>query len=595
MATSTVTSIGSSNSTTSALASSLAVTGLASGMNWASIVTELGNAERAPETQWQNQQSTIAAQNASYSTIKSDLTTLQNDVKTLMDPTFFNSVVASSASPSIASATAASGATLGTFSFNISQLATAALINGTSHVSQVLDPSGNPSGVTVGAAGFSSPVSAGTFTVNGAQVTIATTDSLQQVFDNIAAATGNKVSASYSATTDEISLTSSDGSPIILGSAKDTSNFLQVAQLYNNGTGSISSSSALGRVNTTASLSSADLQTTITDGGSGKGAFTVNGVTINYNASTDSIQDVMNNINNSAAGVSASYDVVNNRFVLTNKTTGDVGISMQDVTGNFLAATGLSGGTLNRGNNLLYTLNGSAQQLVSQSNTISSASSGVSGLTVSALTTGTTAVTVSSDTSTISNGIQKFVTDYNNTQNFINSQQSVTTAADGTVTPGTLTGDSNTNDIVTSLRGLMTAVESITGTSGAVTQLADLGFQSNGQDNTLAISDTTPLTNALTTNLNDIKALFSDTTKGLATQMNNFINNTIGDNGTLTARQTDLTQESSNISTQISNLETKITNDSNQWNSEFQAMETAESQTNQELTYLTQGVSNGSL
>ena len=49
----------------------------------------------------------------------------------------------------------------------------------------------------------------------------------------------------------------------------------------------------------------------------------------------------MNNINDSAAGVSASYDPINNRFVLANNTTGDVGISMQDVTGNFLAATGL--------------------------------------------------------------------------------------------------------------------------------------------------------------------------------------------------------------------------------------------------------------
>ena len=57
----------------------------------------------------------------------------------------------------------------------------------------------------------------------------------------------------------------------------------------------------------------------------------------------------MNNINESAAGVTASYDPVNNKFVLANNTTGDVGISMQDVTGNFLAATGLAGGTLRHG------------------------------------------------------------------------------------------------------------------------------------------------------------------------------------------------------------------------------------------------------
>ncbi len=163
------------------------------------------------------------------------------------------------------------------------------------------------------------------------------------------------------------------------------------------------------------------------------------------------------------------------------------------------------------------------------------------------------------------------------------------------MTPGTLTGDTNTNDIVTSLRSLAGAVESITGTSGTVSSLADLGFQSNGNNNTVALSNSSTLTSLLTTNLNDIKALFTDPTKGLAVQLNAYIDNTTGANGTLPARTTDLTQQSTSISTQISNLETKISNDMNQWNSEFQAMETAESQTNQELTYLSQGVTNGSL
>jgi flagellar hook-associated protein 2 len=595
MSTSTVTSIGSSSSNTSSLASSLAVTGLASGMNWSTVITELANAERAPETQWRNQQSTIAAQNAAYQTIQGDLMTLQTDAQKLLDPSFYNAVAASSSSPSVASATASSGAPTGEYSFNITQLATQAQMNGVTNVSQVLDPGGDPSTVTVGAAGFSTPVTAGTFTVNGAQITLATTDSLQQVFDNIASATGNKVTASYSAATDKITLTSSDGSPVVLGSATDTSNFLQVAQLYNNNTGSVSSGSALGHVNISAALNVADLKTPITDGGSGNGAFTINGVTINYNASTDSVQDVLNNINESAAGVSAAYDVVNNRFVLTNKSTGDVGISMQDVTGNFLAATGLSTGTLNHGNNLLYNLNGSAQQLVSQSNTIGSASSGITGLTVTAADTGTTTVSVNSDTSTISSAIQQFVTDYNTAQNYIASQQKVTNNADGSVTPGTLTGDSNTTEIVTSLRTMMTAVQNITGTSGTVTQLSDMGFQTNGQDNTIALSNSNTLTSMLTSHLNDIKALFSDPTSGLAVQMNKFVNNTTGNNGALTTRVADLNQQSSDITTQISNLETKITSDSNQWSSEFQAMEVAESQTNQELTYLTQQVSSGAL
>ena len=125
--------------------------------------------------------------------------------------------------------------------------------------------------------------------------------------------------------------------------------------------------------------------------------------------------------------------------------------------------------------------------------------------------------------------------------------------------------------------------------------MSDLGFQSNGNDNTIAFSNSATLTSMLTSNLSGVKALFSNTTSGMGVQMDAFINATIGDGGTLTTRQADLTQQSTDISTQISNLETKITNDTNQWNSEFQAMETAESQTNQELTYLSQAVTNGSL
>lgn len=601
MPTSTVTSIGSTNSNASSLASSLAVTGLASGMNWSTVVQELAQAERGPETQWQNQQSTIATQNAAYSTITTDLTALQTDAQTLLDPSFYNKVTGGSSNSSVASASVSSGTPTGSYVFNISQLATAAQLNGANGISQALVPGGDPSTVTVGAAGFSTPVTAGTFTVNGEQVTIAATDSLQSVFDKIASAAGNKVTASYSSTTDEITLASSDGSPITLGSSADTSNFLQVAQLYNdNGTGTqntgtVTSISALGHVNTLATMNNADLKTAITDGGSGNGQFIINGVTFNYNASTDRLQDILNNINESAAGVSASYDSVNNRFVLTNTSTGDTGISMQDVTGNFLSATGLSGGTLSHGKNLVYTLNNSSQQIISQSNTINSTSSGIAGLSLTALGTGTTTVNVTPDTSAISTAIQKFVTDYNTVQSYMASQETVTTAADGTVTPGTLTGDSTTNELTTSLRGLANAVESITGASGLVKSLADLGFQSNGNDNTIALSNSNTLSSVLSTNLNDVKTLFSDPTNGLAVQMNNYINATIGNNGTLVGRQADLTQQSNDISTQISNLETRISNDTEQWNSEFAAMETAESQTNQELTYLSQGVSNGSL
>ena len=126
MAISTVTSIGTPVS--SLTGSPLAISGLASGMNWQTIVQELGTIERAPETQWKAQQTTIAAQNAAYTTISSDLTTLQLDAQTLLDPSFYSSVVASSSASTVATASAAASTTAGNYTFNISQLAKPAQI-----------------------------------------------------------------------------------------------------------------------------------------------------------------------------------------------------------------------------------------------------------------------------------------------------------------------------------------------------------------------------------------------------------------------------------------------------------------------------------
>jgi flagellar hook-associated protein 2 len=567
-------------------------------MNWQAIVQELGAAEAAPETQWEQQQSNINAQNTAYQTISTDMTTLQTDIQALQNSSLYQNAAVQSSNSSIATGTAANGAALGNYTFNISQLATAAQLNGAtqvngSNLSQAISPDGNLSNVTMGTAGFGTPVTAGTFTVDGDQVTVSTTESLQDVFNSIATATNNKVTASYSSSTDEITLASNDGSEVILGSAADTSNFLQVAQLYNNGTDSVTSSSALGHVQLNANMSSADTSTAITDGGNGQGEFTVNGIAINYNSSTDSIQDVINNINESAAGVTASYDSVDNRFVLTNNTTGDVGVSVQDVTGNFAAATGLATGTLQHGSNLLYTVNGSSQQLVSQSNTITPAESNISGLTVTALGKGAVTMNVAGDSSAVTTAVQQFVTDYNALQNYINSQQIVSTSSSGTTTPGPLTGDETANQLVSDIRSMVTsAVSSLSGQP--VSMLSDLGITTNGQNNTLAVNTST-LNSAAADNLSEVSALFNDPTNGIATQLNNYITNALGTQGSITNQQSTLSQESTNIGTQISNLNTQISANEAQWTSEFQSMETAISQTNQELTYLSEQVTNGNL
>lgn len=449
---------------------------------------QLAQVERAPQSRLRTEQSKILNRNNAYGTVKTQLGVLQNRVATLKDPTFFDSRLGSTGDSTVASASVAAGAALGTYTFNISQLATAARKLGSLNAGASLAPTNDVSTLKVGSAGFSAAVSDGKFTVNGKQVSIASTDTLQQVFDRIGTETGGTVTAAYDSATDRISLTASSGE-VVLGSATDTSNFLGVTRLYNNGTGTVSSTSALGGVKLTGALTAANLATAVTDGGSGAGKFKVNGVEIAFAASTDSIQNVLDRINSSSAGVTAAYDAVNDRFSLTNKTTGDVGVALEDVTGNFLAATGLNGGTssLQRGKDLLYTVNGGAT-LTSRSNTIDSDSSGITGLTVTAFKEGTsTNVTVTSDTTRIRGAIQSFLDDYNRAQSSIDTQTASSTDATGKVTAGLLASQSDANDIASRLRSI--AFNQSTGLSGTLNSLAKIGIDSSGDDNSLNVDD----------------------------------------------------------------------------------------------------------
>ncbi len=560
----------------------LAISGLASGFDWQSLVTQLIQVERAPETRMRTEQSTIQQKNNAYSSIVTELNVLSNDIDTLKDPTLFGSRTTSVSDSTKATAQAATGTAQGSYAFQITQMATAASVQGGVDSGRQLSATDDVSGLVLSNAGFVNGIQAGTFSVNGKSITISTSDTLQSVFDQINSATSGAVTGSYDAATDTISLNSA--APITLGNTADTSNFLQAAKLFNNGTGSVTSASALGGVKLGGSAASANLTTAISDGGSGAGAFKINGVQINFNASTDSVADILQRINDSNAGVTASYDTINDRFQITNKSTGDVGISMEDVTGNFLAATKLSGAALQRGSNLQYSVNGGGT-LTSLSNTITGDSSGITGLSVTALATGSVTVNVSSDTAKIKSAITNFVSEYNRTQSLVDSQTASTTDSTGKVTAGLLTGDPDANNIATTLRHLVTAT--VSGLSGAVQNLDSLGIASNGTDNTLAISDSTKLDAALANNLNGVQGLFTNATTGLAVGLRKYLDSAVGDNGSLISHQTALTKQSTDIDANIATMERKITADQQTLTDSFVAMETAQAQITQQQQYLT--------
>lgn len=561
----------------------LGISGLASGFDWRSVVDQLAEVERAPQTLLKRQQATLNSVNSAYSTVKTYLTNLQAKVDALNEEELFDARTASSSDSDVATASADAGTPLAKYTFAVSQLATASVQQGGSDAGAVLNSTSNVSSLVLSDAAFATPMTAGTFTVNGKQITIATSDTLQAVFDAISTATSGAVTGSYDPVTDKISLAGTGA--ITLGSVVDTSNFLTAAKLNNNGTSSVTSSHSLGTVKQSVALGSANFATAVSDGGSGAGSFKINGVAIAFNVSTDSAANVLTRINSSAAGVTASYDSVNDRFLLTNKSTGDLGIALEDVTGNFLAASKLSSGTLVRGDNLEYTINGGGA-LVSSSNTINSASSGISGLSVTVLKAGSTDVEVGSDTAAVKSAINGFIAAYNQVESFIDTASASSTDSKGKVSAGVLSGQTGATDISTKLRRL--ANSPVTGLSTALTKLADLGISTSSENNQIALSDSDALDTALADNLAAVKELFVNTTSGLAGQLDTFLDGTIGDDGSLLERQTTLTKQSSDIDKQVADLERLVQANRAALIRSFVAMESAQQRSNQQLQFLQQ-------
>jgi flagellar hook-associated protein 2 len=575
---------------TSSTSSSLALAGLASGIDWTNIINDMVAAESAPITHWQTQQATLNSQDSAYHTIGTDLANLQNDVTTLSAPGFFQSSTASSSDAGVATATTQAGTPLGTYAFSVSQLATATAQNGSAVSALPISATDNVASVELNSSAFADPITAGTFSVNGKSITIAATDTLQSVFDQISTATSGAVTAGYDSSTDEITLSSA--APITLGSGADTSNFLQATQLFNNGTGIVTSLNPLAGIDINTPATQSNLATAISDGGNGQGEFEINGVPINFDASTDSINDILQSIDSSGAGVTATYDGANQRFTLTNNNGGNVGMTMQDVTGNFLAATGLSSGTLQAGSNLTYSLNGSAP-MTNESNTVDASSLGLTGLSITAQSVGSTNITVSSDTSTIATAITNFVNDYNTVQNYISSQTTISTsttsatgAANSTTTttaaPGLLMGNMDIEGIATDLRQLTDASP----LSGIIENLNDIGITSNGNDNTLTASSLV-LNDALTNNLSQISKLFTDPTTGLATTVGGYLKDALSTSGVLASGEQSLTNQYADIGTSITNLQTKITSDETEMENQFVLMEDAISTIDVSKQYLT--------
>lgn len=555
----------------------LSLSGLASGLDWKSLVDQLMELERAPIHRLEREQTTNTQRSNALRDLGVKLTTLQTAAASLKDQTLFSGRTATSATTdSTWKLAPTAGATAGSYQIAVSQLATRARREGALDITQGIAPTGDVSGVTLATMRTAGTVTAGTFTINGAKVTVATTDSLQGVFDAIATATGGDVTAVYDPLTDKVTLDSASDAEIVLGASNDTTNFLQVMKLANSGSGTVTSYGSLGAARTTTTLANAGLKTAITAvDGDGAGTFSINGVDIAYNVNTDTLSTLMKRITASSAGVTASYDAVNDRMMLANSATGDLGITLSEAAGGVLGALGLtSGHTTVRGDNAEFSVDG-GPTLISTSNTLDGTAHGITGLSVTVDTETTQTITVAADTEKMRGKIDAFITAYNAIGTYLEEKTKIT-SANGKVTTAVLASNRDVQAWAREMRNL--AFGAISGLSGTVDRLDDLGIDLD-REGVMSIKDTEKLDAALADHPSDVEAFFTTSTTGFATKFDTLLDKLIdtGDDA-----QERLTATNSDLDRQISDLERRLTQQRELLTSSFISMESAQSRIQQQ-------------
>ena len=565
----------------------LSLSGLASGFDWKSVVDQLIEVERVPQNRLRTEQSTNSRELAVLSDFETGLGQLQDITKGLNESSLYSRRSANlSNEDSNWTINAADGTPTGSFTFAVEQVATRTQRAGASNVGGSISPLSDVSGLLLSNLRMGTDITEGRFHVNGEAVDVELTDTLQDIFDKIATATNGQVAANYDQSTDRITL--SGASEVILGGGNDTSNFLFATQLYNNGTGNVTSSAPLGTVDLNQPIATGGLIPVTAVDGDGNGRIFINGTEISFNVNTDSVQALMTRINSSEAGATIAYDSRDDSFVLENAISGDRGLVVSEDTGGVLAALGLlSGSSETRGQNAEVRMNGGSL-IISASNTFDASLHGISGLSVTAQEAGTQTVTVGSDTTDLKTQVGEFISKYNEVQTFIDQQTAIQLGENGKVDTAILASNREVDDISRQLRSMVFGESGAL--AGTIRRLNDLGIGFESEGSSLSIKDPAALDSALAGKLDEVQSLFSDPSNGLANRMDALIGRITATDGTLDIQMKSIEKENRSLDVQIAALERRIETQRELLTASFIRMEEAQSAINSQLQALNNAI-----
>lgn len=435
--------IGSTGTTTAQQSSTLQTNvgpitfnGVASGIDWNSVISKETALSLAPTTQYNNQIQTLSKKNQELLTINGLLASVQNTIQNLSDPAQYQTFLGQSSNTADATATGIPGvaASPGTYTITSETLATSTQVTSA--------PARTVGKLVTGTVAIANdnfqitPVAGSTgqgqLTVDGVSFKYSPTDAVGANLNTLLAsltaavdATDAGFTASYSSATDTVTFQSSD-QPISIGAPTDSGNLatvlkLDIASVANTASsGLVQSAGPISGLNQNVLLTqnNANLITAVT-----AGTFSINGVSFSVTPSTDSISSILQRINTSTAGVNAIYNTVTGQIQITNQQTGPRSIvfgSSLD-TSNFLKAVGLpsqssaNGATTQVGQQASVTLQNTAGGTTTYYSSSNQVTNAIPGITLNLISPTTTPFTiqVSQDSTTLLANLNAFSSAYN--------------------------------------------------------------------------------------------------------------------------------------------------------------------------------------
>ncbi|MFP4192409.1 MAG: flagellar filament capping protein FliD [Candidatus Hydrogenedentota bacterium] len=517
------------------MGSSFGTGGLVSGMDTDSMVRQLMALERKPIERIDNRINAAEKQEEAIGGLRENLQSLQSQAGDLRTQDLLNQFDASSSEESVVKAEVGSDTPAeGTYDIEVLQLANPTLATSSAKMGAAIDPNAN-----LEDNGMRSEVTQGQFGINGETFDVDPTQhSLQDVLDLINNSDAG-VTASYDTATDKVTIANTDGGNTYInfhGSQDDVqpaSNFIEAINIGG------ATAEDDGTITSTQTLGAVDYSETLADVGFADGdqvtagAFEINGIGITVDPQTDSLQDVLDRINSSDAGVMASYDSIGDQIRVDALTAGANEISFVSGSSNFLDMVNLSDAEQDLGQNAEFTVNGETQSR--NTNTVTDA---IGGVELNLRNAGTSTLTVERDEEATVEAVRDFVGAFNDVSGELR---------DLTGREGALSNDSTIRQTESMMRNIL--FDTVGEAGGELETLLQLGV-STGRDSSLQFDEDTFL-EALRSNSSGVQALFSNADNtGIADRLENYLDGVAGRRGMLDNR----TSPSGSIAQRISSL-----------------------------------------